>query len=72
MRDMNLKAIWIKKYRPEKHEKMEEKLKNVLSRDFSPPEANMAWVTDITYIYTEKGFVYLSSIMDLYSRKIIS
>lgn len=72
MRNMNLKAIWVKKYRPEKHEEVEKELKNVLSREFSPPEANMVWVTDITYIYTDKGFVYLSSIMDLYSRKIIS
>lgn len=31
------------------------------------------WGTDITYIWTsEEGFVYLTSIMDLYSRKIIS
>ena len=51
---------------------MEKELKNVLSREFNPREANMVWVTDITYICTEKGFVYLSSIMDLYSRKIIS
>ena len=50
MRDMNLKAIWVKKYRPEKHEEVEKELKNVLSREFSPPEANMVWVTDITYI----------------------
>ena len=30
------------------------------------------WCTDITYIRTYEGFVYLTSIMDLYSRKIIS
>lgn len=33
--------------------------------------ANAVWVTDITYIYTLSGFVYLTSIMDLYSRAII-
>jgi len=32
---------------------------------------NAVWVTDITYIYTLSGFVYLTSIMDLYSRSII-
>ena len=29
-------------------------------------------MTDITYIYTDKGWMYLSSIMDLWSRKIIA
>ncbi|MFE3847770.1 hypothetical protein ACFX5D_07310 [Flavobacterium sp. LB3P45] len=30
-----------------------------------------AWVSDITYIQTKEGFVYLTTIMDLYDRKII-
>lgn len=48
-------------------------LANILKRDFQPDEPNAAWCTDITYIWTqEEGFVYLTSIMDLYSRKIIS
>lgn len=48
-------------------------LANILKRDFQPDEPNVAWCTDITYIWTqEEGFVYLTSIMDLYSRKIIS
>ncbi|PKH67865.1 hypothetical protein CXF59_06155 [Flavobacterium sp. ALD4] len=29
------------------------------------------WVSDITYIQTKEGFVYLTTIMDLYDRKII-
>lgn len=47
-------------------------LKNILCRDFQPERPDAAWCTDITYIWTCEGFVYLSSIMDLYSRKIIS
>ena len=47
-------------------------LKNILNRDFQPERPDAAWCTDITYIWTIGGFVYLSSIMDLYSRKIIS
>lgn len=31
-----------------------------------------AWILDITYIQTKEGFVYLTTIMDLYDRKIIS
>ncbi len=48
------------------------KLKNVLKRDFNPSKPNTAWCSDITYIWTKTGFVYLTSIMDLYSRKIIA
>ena len=47
-------------------------LKNILNRDFHPQRPDAAWCTDITYIWTYGGFVYLASIMDLYSRKIIS
>lgn len=47
-------------------------LKNILNRDFQPQRPDAAWCTDITYIWTCEGFVYLASIMDLYSRKIIS
>ncbi|MCD1261396.1 DDE-type integrase/transposase/recombinase [Paenibacillus athensensis] len=32
---------------------------------------NKAWVTDITYIQTGEGWLYLASVMDLFSRKIV-
>lgn len=48
------------------------RLKNLLKRNFSPDEPNAVWCTDITYIHTDEGFLYLSCIMDLFSRKIIS
>ena len=48
------------------------RLKNVLNRQFNPSEPNSVWVSDITYIWSEQGFVYLTSIMDLYSRKILA
>lgn len=35
-------------------------------------EPNAIWCSDITYIWTHSGFVYLTSIMDLFSRKIIA
>lgn len=72
MKELGIKAIWVKKYRVNKTKELEVELKNILKREFNPKEANAVWVTDITYIWTKKGFVYLSSIMDLYSRKIIS
>ena len=49
------------------------KLENILDRDFNPKVKNKTWCPDITYIWTHNdGFVYLNSIIDLYSRKIIA
>ena len=42
---------------------------NVLDREFTPARANVAWVSDLTYIRTGSGWVYLAAVMDLYSRK---
>ena len=47
-------------------------LKNILDEQFNPECPNAVWCSDITYIWTIDGFVYLTSIMDLYSRKIIA
>jgi putative transposase len=44
---------------------------NVLERKFKASKPNQLWVTDITYIPTSEGWLYLASVMDLYSRKII-
>jgi putative transposase len=48
------------------------RLRNILKEKFNPEEPDAVWCSDITYIWTYEGFVYLTSIMDLYSRKIIS
>jgi putative transposase len=44
---------------------------NVLNREFNVNEPSKAWVSDITYIQTMRGFLYLTIIMDLFDRKII-
>lgn len=44
---------------------------NILNRQFTPASPNQAWVTDITYIRTQRGWLYLATVMDLYSRRII-
>jgi putative transposase len=44
---------------------------NVLARDFAPDAPNKAWATDITYIRTYEGWMYLAAVMDLYSRQIV-
>ena len=44
---------------------------NVLNRDFNPQRPNQAWVSDITYVWTVQGWLYLAVVMDLYSRRIV-
>jgi transposase InsO family protein len=44
---------------------------NLLNREFTATEANKKWVTDITYIPTRQGWLYLAVILDLYSRMIV-
>ncbi len=44
---------------------------NTLNRQFSPDRPDHSWVTDITYIRTHEGWLYLAAVMDLFSRRII-
>lgn len=44
---------------------------NVLDRQFQPAGPNQAWVSDITYLRTRSGWLYLAAVMDLFSRKIV-
>jgi len=45
--------------------------KNLLNQDFSARKPNEKWVSDITYIRTREGWLYLAVILDLFSRKIV-
>ena len=45
---------------------------NLLNRDFHADRPNQKWVTDISYIKTDQGFLYLSVIRDLYDRSIVA
>ena len=45
---------------------------NLLNRDFHAERPNQKWVTDISYIRTSQGFLYLSIIRDLYDRSIVA
>ncbi len=44
---------------------------NTLDRDFTAPAPNRKWVSDITYLLTAEGWVYLAVVMDLFSRKVV-
>ena len=44
---------------------------NTLARQFKVPAPNISWVTDITYIRTQEGWLYLAVVLDLFSRQIV-
>jgi len=44
---------------------------NILMRDFEVDEPNTAWTTDITYLATLEGWLYLAVILDLFSRRVV-
>jgi putative transposase len=44
---------------------------NILERDFGAEKPNQTWVTDITYIRTYEGWLYLAVVLDLYPRQIV-
>ncbi len=44
---------------------------NVLDRGFDVAAPDVAWVTDITYVWTAEGWLYLAAILDLFSRRVV-
>jgi putative transposase len=44
---------------------------NLLDRQFDVDEPNKVWVTDITYIRTHEGWLYLAAVLDLFSRQVV-
>jgi transposase InsO family protein len=45
--------------------------RNWLGQQTKPKSVNRVWVSDITYVFTAQGWLYLAAVMDLYSRKIV-
>lgn len=73
MREMGIRAQWIKpRTTTTKDSDFSSQLHNVLNEQFNPDRPNAVWYTDITYIWTQDGFVYLNCIMDLFAKKIIA
>jgi transposase InsO family protein len=44
---------------------------NLLDRAFEPGQPNAVWTSDITYVATDEGWVYLAGVMDLHSRQVV-
>jgi len=71
MRQAGLRGCPKKRYRSHSSPAVAVKAANLLQQDFSAEQANARWVSDITFIPTRQGWLYLATVMDLYSRRII-
>ena len=72
MKTLNLKVRHKRKYKVTTDRKHRLPVaKNVLNRAFSPSAPNQAWGADITYLWTQQGWIYLAVVIDLYSRRVV-
>lgn len=72
MKQMGLRSCTVKKHKATTNSKHSHPVfDNVLNQNFAIDAPNKAWVADITYIHTNEGWVYLASLLDLCTRKIV-
>jgi putative transposase len=72
MREAGLKAKGKRKYKPTTDSNHSLPVApNLLHRDFHTERPDAVWVSDITYIWTRQGWMYLAVILDLYARKVV-
>ena len=72
MRKAALKPVWKRKFVHTTDSKHDLPVAaNVLDRQFNPVAPNMAYVSDITYIRTGAGWLYLAIVLDLFARKVV-
>lgn len=73
MRENGIRAKQSKKFKPATTDSNHELpvAPNILDRRFHWEQPNQAWVTDLTCIPTEEGWLYLAAIIDLFSRRVV-
>jgi putative transposase len=72
MRENGWKSKVVKKYKATTNSKHNLPVaENLLNRDFTASLPNQKWVSDLTYIPTDEGWLYVAGIMDLYGREIV-
>jgi putative transposase len=72
MRENRLRALWRRKFVHTTDSSHALPVSdNLLARRFNPNHPNQAWVSDITYIRTRSGWLYLAVVLDLYARKVV-
>lgn len=73
MKKHNITAKLRKKYKRTTNSNHKQPVvNNLVNMDFNPKAINSLWAGDITYIWTREGWLYLSVVIDLWSRKVIS
>uniref|UniRef100_UPI0038B5681B IS3 family transposase n=1 Tax=Wolbachia pipientis TaxID=955 RepID=UPI0038B5681B len=72
MKENGIKAILKRKFKTKKRQTDNRVIvSNILDQNFITDQPNKVWVTDITYIRTKKGWLYLAVVIDLYSRMVV-
>jgi transposase InsO family protein len=72
MRALNLRAKAAKKFKATTNSNHSLPIApNLLNQNFEASQPNQKWVSDITYLWTDEGWLYLAVIVDLYSRRVI-
>lgn len=73
LRSINgIEAIRMKRFKASRGARNNEPVSdNTLNRQFSTCQSDRTWVTDTTFIPTRQGWLYLATVMDLYSRKVV-
>ena len=72
MRQAGLRPVWKRKFVHTTDSKHDLPIApNILARQFNPAAVNIAYVSDITYIRTGAGWLYLAVVIDLFSRKVV-
>ena len=73
MRERGLSAGSKKRSRPRttRQEPSHQKAANLLNQEFEATAPNQKWVTDVTAIWTQEGWLYLAGVLDLFSRALV-
>jgi putative transposase len=72
MRENNIQAKTKRKFRATTNSRHQFAVApNLLNQDFSAAAPNQVWASDITYIWTREGWLYLAAILDIFSRQIV-
>lgn len=72
MKKKNMRSVTVRKFKQTTNSNHNYGLvENKLSQDFTTTAHNQVWVSDITYIRSAEGWIYLTSVIDLFDRKVI-
>jgi transposase InsO family protein len=72
MRTNGIRSKTVRKYKATTNSKHNLPVaENLLNQNFIASKSNEKWVSDITYIWTEEGWLYLAGVLDLYGRKMV-